>query len=100
MNHQMQITEFIRPSAQHIHLKTCENTYLRRFMFTECSFRFMEFKLRLEEVDYLGANAFDKDKNLPGNLKKAYKILFKSLHPNNKQSISLASSIFDVTMSA
>ena len=43
----------------------------------------------------------DKDENLPRNLRKAYKLTYKSLHPgDNKQSVSLALSIFDATTSA
>ena len=41
-------------------------------------------------------DVYDKDENLPGNLKKAYKLTYKSLHPGE----SLALSIFDATTSA
>ena len=44
---------------------------------------------------------YDNDENLPGNLKKAFKLTYKSFHPgDNKQSVSLALSIFDATTSA
>ena len=46
-------------------------------------------------------DVYDKDENLPVNLKKAYKLTYKSLHPGDiKQSVSLALSIFDATTSA
>ena len=46
-------------------------------------------------------DVYDKDENLPVNLKKAYQLTYKSLHPvDNKQSVSLALSIFNATTSA
>ena len=46
-------------------------------------------------------DVYDNDENLPGNLKKAFKLTYKSFHPgDNKQSVSLALSIFDATTSA
>ena len=41
---------------------------------------------------------YDKDQALQGNLRKAHKLSYRSLHPgNNKQNVSLALSIFDET---
>ena len=41
---------------------------------------------------------YDKDQALQGNLKKAHKLSYRSLHPgNNKQNVTLALSIFDET---
>ena len=41
---------------------------------------------------------YDLDCKLPANLRKAYKLSFKSLHPgDNKQSVKLALAIFDET---
>ena len=42
---------------------------------------------------------YDKDGNLPGNLKKAGQLTYKSLHPGDNK-VSLALSIFDATTSA
>ena len=45
-------------------------------------------------------NLYDKDENPPGNLRKAYKLTYKSLHPSdNKQFVLLVLSIFDPTTS-
>ena len=30
---------------------------------------------------------FHKDEHLPGNLKKAYKLTYKSLHPGNNKNV-------------
>ena len=30
-------------------------------------------------------DVYDKDENLPGNLKKAYKLTYKSLHPGDNK---------------
>ena len=46
-------------------------------------------------------DVYDKNETLPGNLNKAYKLEYKSLHPgDSKQIVSLAHSIFDATISA
>ena len=69
-------------------------------------FNFDEFynSINLDAVEItwkLLHDVYDKDENLPRNLKKAFKLTYKSLQPgDNKQSMSLALSIFDATTSA
>ena len=76
----------------------------RRFIFPH--FNFDEFyesiNLDAGEITWkLLHDVYDKDENLPGNLRKAYKLTYKSLDPgDNKQNVSLALSIFDATTSA
>ena len=46
-------------------------------------------------------DVYDRDQLLQSNLKKGFKLSYKSLHPgNNKQSVPLALAIFDPTTSA
>ena len=76
----------------------------RRFIFPQ--FNFDEFSdsinLDASEITWkLLHDVYGKDENLPGNLNKAYKLTYKSLHPgDSKQSVPLALSIFDATTSA
>ena len=76
----------------------------RRCIFPQFNFNEFYDSIHLDagEITWkLLHNVYDKDENPPGNLKKAYKLTYKSLHPSdNKQSVSLALSIFDVTASA
>ena len=76
----------------------------KRFIFPQ--FNFDEFydsiNLDAGEITWkLLHDVYDQDENLPGSLKKAYNLTSKSLHPgDNKQSVPLALSIFDATISA
>ena len=90
-----------------VHLiKNIRNNLLnhRRFIFP--SFDFYQFldpiNVPAGEISWkLLHDVYDKDKSLQGNLKKAHKLSYKSLHPgDNKQSVPLALSIFDQSTSA
>ena len=76
----------------------------RRFIFPQFNFAEVYDNINLDagEITWKLSHAvYDKDENFPGNLKRAYKLTYKSLHPGDKkQSLSLALSIFDATNSA
>lgn len=91
--------------AVHI-LKNIRNNLLnyRRFIFPSFTFDgfFDKIYLPAGEISWkLLHDIIDKDAMLQANLKKAYKLTYRALHPgNNKQDMNLALSIFHSTTSA
>ena len=84
-------------------LKNVRNNLLnsRQFIFPE--FHFSDFiSLPAGKISWkLLHSVFDEDEKLQANLRKAYKLPYKVLHPgDNKQSVPLALAIFDPTTSA
>ena len=76
----------------------------RRFIFPQFNFAEVYDSINLDAGEItrkLLHAVYDKDENFPGNLKKSYKLTYKSLYPaDKKQNLSLALSIFDATTSA
>ena len=104
INHPSNINNGIYLFFDSVHLlKNIRNNLFnsRRFIFPQFNFDELYDSTNLDasEITWkLLHNVHDKDENLSGNLKKAYKLTYKSLHPgDNKQSVSLALSIFDAT---
>ena len=107
INHPSNIDNGIYLFFDSVHLlKNIRNNLFNSRRFILPQFNFNEFygsiKLDAGEITWqLLHDVYDKNENLPGNLKKAYKITYKSVLPgDNKQSVSLALSIFDATTSA
>ena len=95
----MQRTEFMFFEPVHLPTDVWINFFnLRRSTFPELkSGKFCDsIKLDRAEITWkLLPNVYDKDENLPGNLKKACKLPFKLIQPkNNKQNVSLVLSIY------
>ena len=77
----------------------------KKFVFPEFSFMVQHVSIHSDPgyVSWLDLKSiYEEDSKLEGNLRKAPKLTFKSLHPfNNKQNVSLALAIFcDTTIAA
>ena len=87
-------------------LKNIRNNLLNSKRFIFPAFYFDQFHdvidVHTGEISWkLLHDVYDKDQLLQSNLKKGFKLSYKSLHPgDNKQSVPLALAIFDPTTSA
>ena len=75
--------------------------YANKFVFPEFSYNQGNIQLHCPQ-GYIGwadlYNIYDLDKDLKGNLRKAPKIYYQTLHPgNNKQNVPLALALFHDT---
>ena len=87
-------------------LKIIRNNLLnsKRFIFPAFHFNGLidPISVTTGEVSWhLLHKVYEKDEKLSGNLRKAHKLTFQTLHPgNNKQSVPLALNVFHETTSA
>ena len=107
INHSSIINNRIYLFFDSVHLiKNIRNNLFnsRRFIFPLLNFDEFYDSINLDACEItwkLLHDVYDKNEILQGNLRKAYKLTYKSLHPDDsKQSVSLALSIFDATTSA
>ena len=90
-----------------VHLfKNIQNNLLARKKFVFPSFNFTLFAEPIFVPDgyitwSLLHSVYDHDQLLDANLRQAYQLNYRALHPgNNKQNVSLALAVFDVTTSS
>ena len=87
-------------------LKNIRNNLLARKKFVFPSFNFTLFTEPIVVPDgyitwSLLHRVYDRDQLLNANLRQAYQLNYRALHPgNNKQSVPLALAVFDETTSA